>query len=144
MTELTKYNIFIKLFLPVILGALGIMISITLLKHLPIWLITAISIITFILYLITRKVFRDSEKLVYDKQFLYINSKRGNSKISLKNIKGFTIKKTNIKLLGYKIITCNLEFLIEHKRIKSTIFWAFESSFEINDFENMINNNKSY
>ncbi|WP_298548908.1 hypothetical protein [uncultured Aquimarina sp.] len=144
MTELSKHNIFIKLFLPVVFGVMGMIMSIVFLKHQSIWLVTAISIITLVVYLITIKAVRDSKKLMYDKKFLYINSKRGNSKISLENIRKFTIKRTNIRLLGFNIIACNIEFLIEDKRIKSTIFWAFESSFEINDFENLINNNKSY
>ncbi len=127
-----------------ILGILGVVISIVLLKHLSIWLATAISIITLVVYLITIKTVKDSEKLIYDRQFLYINSKRGNSKISLEHIRKFTVQKSNIRLLGFNIVKCTIEFLIEDKRIKSTIFWTFESSFEINDFENIINNNKSY
>ncbi len=125
--------------MPILLTGIGIILSIILLKHNLLWLISGIILIGGIGVLNVLRIYNRTENIFYDSNFLYLKNKTGTRKIELNKIRRVKLTMSDQKILGFQYYKYRIEFISGMKMLDSVTFWTGFGNSKIWNFEKHLN-----
>ncbi|NHN26839.1 hypothetical protein FIA58_014230 [Flavobacterium jejuense] len=138
MEKLSENNRGLQLTVPVILFITSLLLCVFFLKNYAIYMtILLVILITFFsLYIL--KIYKQTENIFYDTNYLYLIGNQGERKIKLNRIKRVKLTLSEQKIFGFQYYLYRIDFKIGEYSLDSVEFWISNSNKKLGEFEKMI------